>query len=120
MERLNGAVQPALLERVRERIAVPGDGVLVLDAALLSTWGLEPELDGVVEVAAAEPNRVRRLMRARGWTEAAARERVAGQRLPPLRGARKLWRIQNDADMAALIRRADRIWDEVAGMKADS
>lgn len=116
MDRLNRIVQPALLARVRERIAAEGDGVLVLDAAMISTWGLEPQLDGVVEVTAAEPIRVRRLMRARGWTEASARGRITGQRLPPLRNARRVWRIQNDADPAALLRRVDRVWNEIAGM----
>lgn len=116
MERLNAIVQPPLLERVRARIAVLGEGVLVLDAAMISTWGLEPELDGVVEVTAAEPIRVRRLMRERGMTEAAARERIAGQRLPPLRGARKQWRVVNEADPAALLRKVDPIWDEIARM----
>ncbi|HEX7079143.1 MAG TPA: dephospho-CoA kinase [Candidatus Eisenbacteria bacterium] len=114
MERLNAIVQPALLERVRARLGVEGDGVLVLDAALIATWGLEAELDGVVEVLAPEPIRVRRLMRARGMTEAAARERIAGQRLPELGRARRHWRIQNDGDPAALTRRADRVWEEIA------
>ncbi|MGE5177278.1 MAG: dephospho-CoA kinase [Hyphomicrobiales bacterium] len=114
MERLNTIVQPALLARVRARLAETGEGVTVLDAAMISTWGLESELDGVVEVVAAEPVRVRRVMRARGMTEAAARERVRGQRLPPLGTARRHWRIENDADPAALQRRIDPIWDEIA------
>ena len=88
MSRLNAIVQPPLLVRVRGALAAAaGDGVLVLDAALLSTWGIEPELDGVVEVAAPEKLRVERLRTVRGGSEAEARERIAGQDLPPLASA---------------------------------
>ena len=38
MERLNGIVQPVLLRRVREVLEAPGQGVLVLDAAVLPAW----------------------------------------------------------------------------------
>src|SRR5678815_2671053 len=49
MSRLNALVQPRLLQRVREAIEGPtDDSVVVLDAALLSTWNLVPEMDGVV------------------------------------------------------------------------
>src|ERR1700741_3378880 len=60
MRRLNEIVQPRLLARVREALAAAaaGAGVFVLDAALLSTWGVEPELDGVVEVLAPTELRV--------------------------------------------------------------
>jgi dephospho-CoA kinase len=114
MDRLNSIVQPALEARVRAALAAArGDGVLVLDAALISTWSLEPELDGVVEVAAPVAERIRRLMQSRGLTEEAARERIRGQRLPPLRNARALWRIENVAGREELIRRADQVWEEI-------
>ena len=49
MRRLNEIIQPPLLVRVRDALAAAGagTGVFVLDAALLSTWGIEAELDGV-------------------------------------------------------------------------
>lgn len=118
MSRLNAIVQPPLLARVRDALAsAKGDGVLVLDAALISTWGLESELDGVVEVIAAEAVRVERLRRARGSTEAEARERIAGQNLPPLSSTATTWRIENDGDQAELMRRTDRAWDEILKLK---
>lgn len=117
MHRLNAIVQPVLSRRVREALEAPGAGVRVLDAALLTTWKLEPVLDGVVEVETSLEERVRRLRAARGFTDAEARERIRGQSLPPVRGVRRLWRIENLGDRAELIRRADRIWEEIAGLE---
>ena len=117
MERLNAIVQPVLLRRVRELLAAPGEGVLVLDAALLPTWRLEPELDGVIEVVASEDVRVRRIRAARGFTDQEARERVRGQKLPAIRGARRQWRIENEGDRPELVRRADAIWEEIESLK---
>ena len=117
MLRLNAIVQPVLSRRVLDVLEAPGAGVRVLDAAMLTTWRLEPRLDGVVEVETPHDDRVRRLRAARGFTDAEARERIQGQSLPPVRGARRLWRIENDGDRAELIRRADRIWEEIAGLR---
>lgn len=116
MERLNGIVQPVLLRRVRQILEAPGHGVLVLDAALLPAWKLEAELDGVIEVVASEDARVRRIRAARGFTDQEARERIQGQRLPPIRGARRQWRIENEGDRAELNRRADAIWEEIESL----
>jgi len=88
----------------------------VLDAAMLTTWRLEPWLDGVIEVETSRDERLRRLRTARGFSDAEAKERIQGQSLPPVRGARRLWRIENDGDRAELVRRADRIWDEIASL----
>ncbi len=116
METLNRIVQPALLARVRELLAAPGEGVRVLDAALLTTWRLEPELDGVVEVVASEEERVRRLRGGRGMDAVDARERIRGQKLPSIRGARRHWRIENTSDREDLVRRADAVWDEIQSL----
>lgn len=116
MDRLNQIVQPALLQRVKEVLDSRGAGVRVLDAAMLTTWRLEPVLDGVIEVVASEDTRVRRLRAARGFSDAEARERVRGQRLPPVRAARREWRIENEGDRAELMRRADAIWEEIESM----
>lgn len=122
MRRLNEIVQPPLLARVRAALAaaVAGAGVFVLDAALLSTWGVEPELDGVVEVSAPTELRVDRLRKARGGSRADALQRIEGQRLPPLRPGGARWHIENDADEAELTRRADRVWNEILKLKPKS
>lgn len=117
MERLNAIVQPALLKRVREVLDSRGEGVRVLDAAMVTAWGLEGALDGVVEIIASEEARVRRLKAARGFTDQEARERIRGQRLPPIRGARRHWRVENESDRASLERRADEIWEEIESLR---
>jgi dephospho-CoA kinase len=120
MERLNRIVQPALLVRVRRELetarAGPA-GVVVLDAALISTWGIEPELDGLVEVTAPETLRIQRLARARGFTEEVAMVRARGQSLPPLRGTCRLWKIENSGDVGALEAQVDRIWGEILRLR---
>jgi dephospho-CoA kinase len=116
MSRLNAIVQPRLLERVRAALEAPGALVRVLDAAMLTTWRLEPELDGVIEVVASEDERARRLRAARSFSDSEARGRVQGQKLPPVRGARRLWKVENAGDRAALVARADAIWDEIQSL----
>jgi len=116
MSRLNAIVQPNLLERVRAALEAPGAPVRVLDAAMLTTWRLEPELDGVIEVVASEDERARRLRAARSFSDLEARGRIQGQKLPPVRGARRLWKVENAGDRAALVARADAIWDEIQSL----
>lgn len=116
MGRLNAIVQPKLLERVRAALEAPGAPVRVLDAAMLTTWRLEPELDGVVEVVASEDERARRLRAARSFSDEVARGRIQGQKLPPVRGARRLWKVENAGDRAALVAQADAIWDEIQSL----
>lgn len=116
MSRLNAIVQPRLLERVRATIEGPGATVKVLDAAMLTTWRLEPELDGVVEVVASEDTRARRLRAARAFSDEEARGRIQGQKIPPVRGARRHWKVENAGDKAQLLARADEIWQEIQSL----
>ena len=116
MGRLNAIVQPKLLDQVRAALDEPGSGVRVLDAAMLTTWRLEPELDGVVEVVASEDERARRPRAARSFSDEEARARIQGQKLPPVRGARRLWKVENAGDRLALVVQADAIWDEIQSL----
>jgi dephospho-CoA kinase len=116
LDRLNAIVQPELLSRVRESLRSAAGAVVVLDAALLTVWRLEPELDGVVEVTAPAEARVARLMAARGFGEEEARERILGQRLPPVRDARRRWKIENTGDVGALRARAEAVWKEIEAL----
>jgi dephospho-CoA kinase len=119
LNRLNALVQPRLERRVRDALdAGSGVGVLVLDAALLGAWNLVPELDGVVLVQAPAETRVARLSALKGFPEAEARERVLAQRLPPIRGARRQWRIENTGTRDELLKRADEIWDEIERLQS--
>ena len=117
--RLNGVVQPVLEHRVREALeSATGEGILVLDAALLGAWGLEPELDGVVLVLAPVEVRVARLAASKGFSREEARERIEGQKVPPVLGARRLWRIENTGTRAELLKRADEIWGEIERLRS--
>ena len=82
--RLDRLTHPRILTRIRERLeglrAEGFRGVVVIDAALMLEWGLERELDKVLAVTAPEPVQIERLGRARGWSEAEARARLAAQR----------------------------------------
>ena len=82
--RLDRLVHPRILSRIRERIEalrVAGfRDVVLIDAALMLEWGLERECDAVIAVTAPEEQQVARLMRARGWSEAEVRARLAAQR----------------------------------------
>lgn len=116
MAALNAIVQPDLLRLVREELALAPGPVVVLDAALLSTWRLEPELDGVVEVTAPEGARVARLVLARGGSAEEMSARIRGQSLPPVEGARRHWILENSGDLAGLARRADAVWEEITAL----
>jgi dephospho-CoA kinase len=116
MARLNAIVQPRLLGRVREALAHAGAEVVVLDAAMLTTWGLEPELDGVVEVVAAKETRAARLRDAKGYAVDEASARIDGQRLPAPRNPKRHWIIENDGGLAALRRRAESVWSDIASI----
>ena len=114
LDRLNAIVQPRLERRVRDALAeASGQGILVLDAALLGAWNLASELDGVVAVTAPAEMRIARLSKFKGFSPAVARERVLGQRIPPVESARRLWRIENTGTRAELMARADELWSEI-------
>ena len=121
MDRLNALVQPLLERRVRDALEAPGgDAVVVLDAALLGAWNLAEALDGVVVVEAPADTRVARLQAVRGFPEAEARLRIEGQRLAPVRGARRSWVIENRGSRAALLRRADEVWGEIERLRSEA
>jgi dephospho-CoA kinase len=82
--RLDGLVHPRILELAwgaMNQLRVAGHrGVVVLDSALLLQWGMERSCDAVLAVSAPEADRIARLMRSRGWSEAEAQAVLAAQR----------------------------------------
>lgn len=83
-ERLDRLVHPRIAAEIAaqiERLAAAGHrGLVVVDAALLLDWGFEHACDVIVAVTAPERQRIERQTRARGWSEAEARERLNAQR----------------------------------------
>ncbi|HET7499161.1 MAG TPA: dephospho-CoA kinase [Candidatus Eisenbacteria bacterium] len=118
MAKLDAIVQPPLLAMVRRSLDESVAPVVVLDAAMLASWGLDREMDGVVEVKAPEPLRIARLRAARGYGAEEAERRVRGQALPPLHAVKRHWVVVNDADAAALRARADQVWGEIVSLAA--
>ena len=104
--RLDELVHPRILAAIRERLArlraEGARGVVVIDAALMLKWGLERECDAVLAVTAPEPDQVRRLMSARGWTESEARARLAAQWPDERYAAAGDWTIENRGSTEAL------------------
>jgi len=82
--RLDALVHPRILARIHRRLdelrASGFRGVVLIDAALMLEWGLERDCDAVLAVTAPEPTQIERLWRARGWSEAEAKSRLAAQR----------------------------------------
>jgi dephospho-CoA kinase len=109
--RLNGIVHPLVGEALTRWLATPGECPKVAVIPLLFEVGWAAGWDGVVCVACAEAEQMRRLQ-ARGLSAAAARARVAAQ-LPLAEKIRQancvVW---NDGDLAALRREAIRLRDE--------
>jgi len=83
LARLNALVHPRIVERLRADLAALRErgyrGAVIVDAALMLSWGFERECDLLVAIAAPESARVERLARSRGWSEAEARARLAAQ-----------------------------------------
>ena len=80
LTRLNLLVHPRILARLRAAIAEAAregfTGALVVDAALLLDWGFERECDAVMAVIAPVSLQIERLVAARGWSGAEARQRL--------------------------------------------
>lgn len=81
--RLDELVHPRILAAIRSQLRALREegwsGVVVIDAALLLKWGLERDCDAILAVTAPEEEQVKRLVAARGWSESAARARLAAQ-----------------------------------------
>jgi dephospho-CoA kinase len=108
--RLDRLVHPRLVARIEERLeglrARGARGVVVLDAALLLEWELERGCDAVIAVTAPQAERVLRLMRGRGWTEAEARSRLMAQRTDEAFSAAADVTLDNPGSIEDLARRA--------------
>ncbi|MDQ3991274.1 MAG: dephospho-CoA kinase [Actinomycetota bacterium] len=112
---LESIVHPEVFRLLAERVEgrQGTDAIVVFDAALIVETGFHEACDVVVVVTAPEEDRVRRVMRARGMSEAAARERVAAQIASSRREAHADVVVRNDEDLAALERRVDELWERL-------
>lgn len=117
---LEAIVHPRIREEMRQRLAqAPPHSVVVLDVPLLFETGrLLPWVDVTVLVYADRETQRRRLMARDGCSVEEAERRLASQW--PL--ARKLgladWVIYNQADLAALARQVDDLWQRILEAQA--
>jgi dephospho-CoA kinase len=83
LARLNALVHPRIVAALRTRLddlrAGGHRGPVIVDAALMLSWGFERECDLVIAVLASEAEVIARLTKSRGWTAAAARARIDAQ-----------------------------------------
>jgi dephospho-CoA kinase len=89
------------------------DRVVVFDVPLLVETGFQDAVDVVVVVTADRDERIRRVARARGMTDAEARARIAAQADVGRQEAVAHVVIRNDGDRAALERAVDGVWTDL-------
>lgn len=108
---LNAIVHPVIVSTIADTLeALQGTGELViLDAALIVELGLQEGLDLLIVVSAEQNQRVRRLQRDRGMTEAQVLARIAAQRPQAELEAAADVIVRNDGSLERLESEADRV-----------
>ena len=112
--RLESIVHPAILDRIRSRIAAESAAreALVLDAALLNESGLVDLCDGVVFVEADRSTRAARAA-SRGWSAAECARREEHQMSVEAKRARADWIVDNSGSEADLRDQLDSLWRNI-------
>jgi len=89
------------------------DRVVVFSAPLLVETGMHPAFQSLLVVSTSMENQVERLMRERGWSEAAIRARIAAQL--PLEAKAEVADviIDNEASTEELEGQVDRVWRDL-------
>jgi dephospho-CoA kinase len=110
---LNEITHPPILAEIADQLEllVAFDGCVVLDVPLLVETDVDRRYDAIVVVAANRQTQVARLMRQRGLSERAARQRVAAQAPLEAKLARATHVIWNEESLDELIERADEVAD---------
>jgi dephospho-CoA kinase len=125
LARLTAISHPAINAELVERIdALPVDAIVVLDMAILveSNLGrIDPahSYSRVVVVEAPEELRVERAV-ARGMREADVLARIASQATDAQRRAVADAVVTNDADLATVQERTDRLWEQIGSWARSS
>lgn len=118
LQRLNGIIHPLVRAEGRRLVEEAGpDAVVVQDVPLLVETGQADAYDLVLVVEADAEERVARMVRDRGMTEADARARMAAQATDEQRRAVADVLIVNDAGLEDLRRTTRRVWDEYVAPK---
>ena len=110
LAKLNAIVHPILLERVRKEIDRNRKGLVVVDAALLFTWGMDKEVDVAILVTAADRLKIKRM------TDVGMPEEDIEARLKLQPPDAKIWRkadfvLENRGSFAELRRKCRALWN---------
>ena len=89
------------------------DAIVVFDAPLIIETGFHQAVDVLVVVTAPVEQRIERVRRDRGMTEAEAAVRIAAQAEPEARDAAADFLISNDGGLEELETRVDELWTEL-------
>ena len=89
------------------------DSIVVFDAPLIIETGFHQAVDVLVVVTAPVEQRIERVRRDRGMTEAEAAVRIAAQAEPEARDAAADFLISNDGGLEELETRVDELWAEL-------
>jgi dephospho-CoA kinase len=124
MERksLNEIIHPEvrkLRDQLVEEARARGDTVVVAAIPLLFEAGLEREYDRVVLVDAPDDVRLARLVQRRGIGAVEARRMMAAQMPAASKRLRADAVIDNDADLKALRRSVEQVWNELTTQSAE-
>ena len=90
------------------------DDVVVFDAPLIIETGFHEAVDMLVVVTAPVEQRIERVRRDRGMTEAEAAVRIAAQADPEARDAAAHVLIHNDGELEELEARVDELWGDLS------
>lgn len=110
LKKLNAIAHPAILERICAELARSRKGLVIVDAALLFTVGLDKEMDVAILVTAPERLKVKRLVNCGLSRDEAAR------RLKMQEPDTKVWRradfvLENKGSLAELKRKSRALWN---------
>lgn len=110
LSKLNRIMLPRIVERIKAELAQSRKGLVIVDAALLFTTGLDKEMDVAILVTAPERLKVRRLAE-----EGMSREQ-AKARLKLQEPDARVWRradfvLENKGSLAELKRKSRALWN---------
>ncbi|WP_353266746.1 dephospho-CoA kinase [Gemmatimonas sp.] len=115
-EALNGIVHPAV-RRLRDAAVqaaqARGDRVIISDIPLLFEVGLEHAFDGVIVVDAPPAERLARMMRDRGLSEADAQAMIDAQWPSERKRAGATWIVNNTGSRDALAAQVEALWQSI-------
>ena len=115
-EALNAIVHPAV-RRLRDTAVqaaqARGDRIIISDIPLLFEVGLEHSFDGVIVVDAPPPERLARMVRDRGLSEADAQAMIDAQWPSERKRAGATWIVDNTGSRDALAAQVETLWRSI-------